>query len=153
MTALARRASLLVAWLVSACATSQPAATVEAWRYRELIVEGVEDFAHGGGQWHDMLYLPDPGVVALVVWPLTWNLQDDPIMHARFEVPEDRLPEAVQTEIPRELAERIVELARRTTERDALGRQLARDAVASRAIGGRDTVKHKDDEPPHPARR
>lgn len=153
MTALARRASLLVAWLVGACATSQPAATVEAWRYRELIVEGVEEALRDGGRWHDVLFLPDARVVALVVWPQGQDLMADPMMHARCEVPEDLPEDAVRIEIPRELAERIIDLALKTVERNVLARQLARDAVAVRAVGGQDSMRAADDEPVRPGRR
>jgi hypothetical protein len=144
------RSILLASFLVAACTTAPDDSTVAAIRCRELIVEGPIDYVHGGGRWHDVLYLPDAGVHAQVVWTPPEILNDrheSPVMHAWFGPPDEQPRDPVRVQIPAALADRIVALARMTRERDQLGSLLARAAVDAGALRGPESVKPRDEEP------
>ena len=68
-----RHSLLTVLLVLCACATPREQ-TVEAIRYRQLIVASAIDYMHGGGKWHDALYVPDTGVGIHVV-----GESDDPL--------------------------------------------------------------------------
>jgi hypothetical protein len=139
-----RRLALLL--LALPLATAQEPAGVRALRYRVLVHESACDLVHGGGQWIDELYLPDHGVVCNVTGEPA-PTKEDPFatrhrMHAFkgkirnvFAETVNGEPQEHPTEelrIPRELAERILELAD-LTERQ---RRLAETAAAAARDAG-----------------
>ena len=142
---------------LAACATPGPSGdtddTVEAVRFRQLIVKGALDLMHGGGAWHDCLFLPQAHVVVQVVWewsPPGWDrlprvyayrgaIEAPTDDAARRELAAQPPPETVR--IPRDLADRFVELARIEEERRAAGFELGARCVTSRLVGDEASVK------------
>ena len=64
-----RAVLLCVCATSAACASSlDDAPTERALRFAQFAGESATDPAHGGGAWHDALYLPDHGVVCQVLF-------------------------------------------------------------------------------------
>ncbi len=142
---------------------AQEEGTVRALRYRQLLVEGALDFSRGGGRWHDVLFLPEAGVVCNVVWEseTVWgkdgsvDFREIPRMHAfhgelqeSLEArPQDeeqgrRAPEEIR--IPAALAREIVALAERTRREREASERLGGEAVEAGVVGGKETVRARD---------
>lgn len=139
MDVMRRSAILLV--LLPLAAAQQPDG-VRALRYRILVHESAFAMAHGAGEWIHELYLPDHGVVCNVTSEPA-PTKDDALavrhrMHAfqspiRNVFPETHDGEAKEhpaeaVTIPRELAERIVELAELTERQKRLSETVAEAA-------------------------
>ncbi len=129
--------------------------TVRALRYRQLIVEGGMDYLHGGGSWHDVLFLPDRKLVAQVVWERDAEGKEFPRMHvfegtleeqlaARPKGHEDGKREPEEIRIPAALGKEITELSELTKKQKEASFRLGKAAVAAKAVGGRDSVKPRE---------
>jgi hypothetical protein len=149
---------LVLLWL-AACDTA-PAADpiVRAIRFRQLISEGTMDLIHGGGMWHDCLYLPDEGIVCQVVWRdenrpgggLPWRefprayayrsrIDDRLARDARAPLDGQRAPEEIR--IPAAVASEIVALADLADRERDMGERLGAQCVADVIVGGRESVQ------------
>lgn len=164
------RSWLLVSGLLAGCAAAPvapvapvaPLATVQALRCKLYFVESEFLRSHGGGAWHDCLYLPDAGVMCTVEWQ--WQLpagagasssgatwQQTPRLHARHvdfaaelarrpagSTWSDRPPEPVA--IDAELARRVVALAELTAQQADLAGSLGARVLGGEALGGPDST-------------
>jgi len=138
-------------------AEERPEETVKALRFRQFIVESAMDQIHGGGRWHDVLFLPDRKLVAQVVWEteVTWKPEYKSTEHARMYVFEGTLEEQIEARpkddpevkppeeirIPAALAKEIADLADLTKRQKELSLRLGKSAVDAKAVGGKESVK------------
>jgi len=147
---------LFTAWFCACASAPMPEETVAAIRFRQLIVTGGMDFIHGGGAWHDCIFLPDAKVIAQVVsesppyWWKTRDANDYPRLYAyRTDEPPEpstwpedakrqRPPEPVR--ISRHLADQIIATAEREERRRVEGLELGAKCVATGVGGGKDSV-------------
>lgn len=114
------------------------------------------DFIHGGGQWHDMIYLLEDGVLAWVVWERDDRCEATaPVLHARREPLVDALAARPQDDaegrippheitIPVQLAARIVVLAEMGERQRKVEQQLGSEAVKAKAVGDKDSVHWRE---------
>lgn len=147
---------LAVLVFLAATALAPGEETVKALRYRQLIVDDAMDYAHGGGRWHDVLFLPDRKLVAQVVWEWDAELKEFPRMHAFDGTLEEQLAarpkdgsegkkEPEEIRISAALAKEIAELAELAKRQKEMSLRLGKAAVEGKAVGGRDSVKPRSE--------
>ncbi len=129
-----------------AASPSPPSKTARALRYRQYVVESSWQGTVWSGSWHDVVFLPDAGVVGTVVWDAA-----RPVAHARHAKLDDELARRprksegllppVDITIDAGLAQQLIALADFTARQNTLAGELAARLVRNGAVGGEQSVK------------
>ncbi|MCB9876969.1 MAG: hypothetical protein H6835_05130 [Planctomycetes bacterium] len=136
--------------------------TVRALRFYQFLSDGAMDLVHGGGRWHDCLFLPDAGVVCWINFGSELApagdglaLLDTATLFAHHSTLEhelalrppgskhgDEAPEPVALDA--RLAARIVALADLQRQHQQAAAALAADGIAAGVFGNEASLGARD---------